>query len=231
MREGAYHSRRIAFRFSVVDGAMAVRFVCPSCQQPLEIDEQWAGQSVACPYCNRVVTAPAASTWPLNDQVPVASPAEINAELPPAQPNQGGTPPMPLASVTPAWAMALTLAGIGFLFVAVMTWGQAASPILVEKLGSPPTASAPHDAQIIYQRKFIDLVQSGVIPSPRISMAAVLIGLLCSLIGMVLGIKMIVQSQRRARGVVIAIVALLCIMCDGFWTLFLSLSMTSSLMK
>src|SRR5512138_3207750 len=53
---------------------MAIRFACPSCRQPIEVDDNWAGQSVACPYCRNVVTAPSSSTWP-GAEVPMANPA------------------------------------------------------------------------------------------------------------------------------------------------------------
>lgn len=41
---------------------MVVQFSCPGCQQPIEVDREWAGQHVACPFCQRVVTAPTEST-------------------------------------------------------------------------------------------------------------------------------------------------------------------------
>ncbi len=41
---------------------MVVQFSCPGCQQPVEVDDDWAGQHVACPFCQRVVTAPTEST-------------------------------------------------------------------------------------------------------------------------------------------------------------------------
>jgi hypothetical protein len=41
---------------------MAIQFHCPSCRQPIEVDGEYALKEVACPYCRKVVTAPAAST-------------------------------------------------------------------------------------------------------------------------------------------------------------------------
>ncbi len=41
---------------------MAIQFNCPGCRQPVEVDDEWAGQHVACPFCQRVVTAPREST-------------------------------------------------------------------------------------------------------------------------------------------------------------------------
>ncbi len=41
---------------------MAIQFACPACQQPIEVDDEWANQTVSCPYCRRIVRAPAQST-------------------------------------------------------------------------------------------------------------------------------------------------------------------------
>jgi hypothetical protein len=41
---------------------MAVQFPCPSCSQPIEVDDEYAGGSAACPYCRRVVNVPREST-------------------------------------------------------------------------------------------------------------------------------------------------------------------------
>ncbi len=50
---------------------MAIQFNCPGCRQPVEVDDEWAGQHVACPFCQRVVTAPTESTiTALQDDLP-----------------------------------------------------------------------------------------------------------------------------------------------------------------
>ncbi len=51
---------------------MAIRFQCPGCSQPIEIDDEWALKAVACPYCRRTITAPPESTLPEPGRVPVA---------------------------------------------------------------------------------------------------------------------------------------------------------------
>lgn len=53
---------------------MDVRFQCPACDQPIEVDGEWAGAAVACPYCQKTVTAPAASTFQPNVPPPTAQP-------------------------------------------------------------------------------------------------------------------------------------------------------------
>lgn len=52
---------------------MAIRFQCPSCAQPIEVDDVWASKPVICPYCSQTVTAPSASTFPSLGDIPTAS--------------------------------------------------------------------------------------------------------------------------------------------------------------
>lgn len=52
---------------------MAIRFQCPACSEPIEVDDEWGRQVVRCPYCQRTVTAPMESTLPASDQIPVAT--------------------------------------------------------------------------------------------------------------------------------------------------------------
>lgn len=53
---------------------MAIRFLCNNCQQPIEIDDEWASKQVACPFCRKTISAPAESTLVETQPVPVASP-------------------------------------------------------------------------------------------------------------------------------------------------------------
>ena len=64
---------------------MAIRFSCPSCEQPIEVDDDWANQQVGCPYCQRMVSAPAASTLNV-DTIPTASGQPGGAFVPPPPP-------------------------------------------------------------------------------------------------------------------------------------------------
>ncbi|MHC4697036.1 MAG: hypothetical protein ACYTFA_09855 [Planctomycetota bacterium] len=73
---------------------MAIRFQCASCCQPIEVDDEWASKTVACPYCRQTVTAPAESTLGDVAQMPTASPLDTG----PADAVAGPRPPYPLAS-------------------------------------------------------------------------------------------------------------------------------------
>ena len=37
---------------------MAIQFICPSCGQPIEVDDELANELVTCPFCNDASTAP-----------------------------------------------------------------------------------------------------------------------------------------------------------------------------
>ncbi|MGD8450338.1 MAG: hypothetical protein PVJ57_00840 [Phycisphaerae bacterium] len=79
---------------------MSIQFCCPGCSHPIEVDDEFAGRRAACPYCQQVVTVPAASTYE-PESVPTARPAESStltpSELPPAPVDSllVGAPPLP----------------------------------------------------------------------------------------------------------------------------------------
>ncbi len=60
---------------------MAIQFHCPGCRQPVEVDDEWAGKLVACPYCRRTVTAPAESSVDIS-AIPAAKPLSVGAGSP-----------------------------------------------------------------------------------------------------------------------------------------------------
>ena len=112
---------------------MAIRFACPSCRQPIEIDNEWAGQSVGCPYCRKVVSAPHASTWP-ESQIPVGTPVRQPAEpiLPPAGYTGPAYGPRSGASAAP-WALTLAITSAFLSIFGSMAWMYTSVTLLTEK--------------------------------------------------------------------------------------------------
>lgn len=43
--------------------SMVIQFQCTGCSEPIEVDDDLAGASAACPYCGRVCTVPRESTF------------------------------------------------------------------------------------------------------------------------------------------------------------------------
>ncbi|MBL8799658.1 MAG: hypothetical protein JNM56_37595, partial [Planctomycetia bacterium] len=64
-----------------------MKLLCPTCQKPLEVPEQYAGQMMKCPLCNNTFTVP------VLPQMPSAAPPP-----PPPPP----PPPSPAFSAAPA---------------------------------------------------------------------------------------------------------------------------------
>lgn len=60
---------------------MPIQFRCPGCEQPIEVDDAYATQSATCPYCRRLVTVPAASTYDAAG-APVARPSTVPTDGP-----------------------------------------------------------------------------------------------------------------------------------------------------
>lgn len=52
---------------------MAIQFPCGACGQPVEIDDEWAGKTVACPFCHSQIIAPTESRLTNSDDVPMAT--------------------------------------------------------------------------------------------------------------------------------------------------------------
>jgi len=46
---------------------MPIQFKCPSCSQPIEVDDDHAQTQVICYYCSNVITVPDASTLTVQD--------------------------------------------------------------------------------------------------------------------------------------------------------------------
>jgi hypothetical protein len=192
---------------------MSIRFACPSCQQPLEIDDQWAGQSVACPYCNSVVVAPASSTWQAGQQIPVASPARAGME-PPPPPRIPGTSIPAHGSSMAGWALAMSICSAGFAAVGIFAWLMAVAHAMTQRLGSNPTRE-----QILQLQQ--EMLQSGTMPTHPVTTLAMIIGVACGILGLIFSIRTIMQGQRRGVGIFSCVLALFCIVCEGLVTVSL----------
>ena len=71
---------------------MPIQFRCPGCSQPIEVDDQYAGQNATCPYCRQVIAVPVASTL---DAAPSAAARPAVGGLQPADVIPPVPPPLP----------------------------------------------------------------------------------------------------------------------------------------
>lgn len=187
---------------------MAIRFNCLSCKQPIEVDDEWGGESVACPYCKKVVTAPSSSTWPGQD-IPEASPVQPGFAPPP--PPHGRAAPAVSADVPSPftrWSLILALTYVVLLAVA---WGSMMVPMIadvaraMQKLGPNPSSEEMQEAQREVMEDYLS--RGGPQPSP-LGRAAAVLGAICGMAGMALGIGAMLRHEPRRLWAVPA-----CVLC------------------
>lgn len=138
---------------------MAIQFPCPSCSQPIEVDDEYGGQTAACPYCRRVVNVPTESPDEIRPAAmarPTLSPAEgevgaeprevptggeVRPEAPPPPPGGLHVGPLPrardrVASIYGTYALICTILVV-FLFGTFLVYGVA---LMMSELGASPTS-------------------------------------------------------------------------------------------
>ena len=109
---------------------MAIRFQCPACSEPIEVDDEWSRQVVRCPYCQRTVTAPAESTLPANELIPVATPIAGRREFQAPADSVGPAgavppyPPQPQTNRAAATALILAFTLIGMMLLCGQTFSR-----------------------------------------------------------------------------------------------------------
>ncbi len=164
---------------------MSIQFACPSCRNPIEVDDAWASGNVACPYCRNTVLAPATSTYLHSGEIPQA--CEISH---------------PGAASAGRNVVAIVALALSCLWVAgfVSAMAIVATP-LQEALGDNPTAE---QLQSFLQEQANAASPASWIVSFGVAFmvagAAWIAGLVCAIIGV---------SQRRRRGFAIAAFAVL----------------------
>lgn len=185
---------------------MAIRFHCPSCKQPIEIDNEWAGQSVACPYCQKVVTAPQ------ND--------ELAGGVQTAQPGAGLNPPPPPQGMATAYAPAKpgsTMAVVSLLMVlaagacfvfGLMQFGMAIQQHMQNNIDPNLTPEQ-------MQKQLEDDVQQGKISVPSSAGTAAWLGTALALGGLIVSILSLVRGESMKWMAIIALlIGLLFMLCN-----------------
>jgi hypothetical protein len=185
---------------------MAIRFQCPACSEPIEVDEEWSRQVVRCPYCQRTVTAPAESTLPANEQIPVATPIAGRREfhVPADSVGPAGAvppyPPQPQTNRAAAVALTLAITSVVLLLLCMQTLTnhtlemQKYQEFLKEAIA---TGASPTTAVLKYHES-----QGGQWPGWLVTMSILAIGSLGAWLGaIVFGIIGLFRTVRRGMAV------------------------------
>ena len=193
---------------------MPIQFCCTNCSQPIEVDDEHAGKTAACPYCRFMVTVPQQSTYDAGaaidarpaagSEVPEHGEALSPLDVPPVVHRP---PPVPLprqraAATFGAYALICTLLALALFGAGVIGSVTIAFKNLSNDNGA--LSMSPSDMEkmqaALMQHPWISAVQFG--------------GLFFALAGLVLAIVSLAQAARgNWRGIVSVIACGLCLLC------------------
>lgn len=117
---------------------MPIQFCCTQCGQPIEVDDEHANRSAACPYCEHVVRVPEQSTFvpggavsarPLGGPPAPPGPQVSGMDLPGSTAARGAWDPRRAANAVRLGNLALLCSGIAIaalLLITIMAFGTAA---------------------------------------------------------------------------------------------------------
>ena len=196
---------------------MTIRFRCTSCTQPIEIDDEWASKTVACPYCRKTTTAPAESTLENLDEVPTAMPLTGAEAVLPSSVSARVDDASQRPTVNTLAVVALILAGGSLASVALarlvlyrhrVEWAQLQEGIM---------QGTSIGEQMKAQSEFLEEHPEAVRWLAPVSILLLTSGLL-SLAALICGVIAICRPQRRgvaAAALVMAGVVPILVCCGG----------------
>lgn len=196
---------------------MEIRFPCPLCKQPIEIDPEWASRAVACPYCRKTVTAPAESTLGPIDDIPIASPMGHSAVAPQALPDashRGYSGTNRIALVAMILSMLMVLSLVSYLTVIIGHHDE-----MFDKAAMQGGFSDSFDSSLKAAEKIIQ-DNGGVPPAWMFIMqASQFVGLLLWVASLICGIVGVTRKPRRhlAVSALIAVTATPITLCAGIF--------------
>jgi len=157
---------------------MPIQFFCEGCRQPIEIDDDGAGEPVTCPFCHHQMTAPTAPDPAVADAVQAGPPPTAPmAEPVTMRPDAGGPPPIPIQPTNHAAWVAFVLALV-FIISAIITSVQLA-PIM-QQAGEAPTMQEQQTAihEELSQRPLLmTFSMAGVCIAPVVALLLAFIGM------------------------------------------------------
>ena len=183
---------------------MAIQFHCANCGQPIEVDQEHAGRTAACPYCQSMIRAPTESTLAGGGVVAARPGPDLGSTEaltpPPPLPGYGaltGQPGLPAGVPAPeprraaarVWGnfgLVAGVLGVGLMILLYVIFIAGFGQKIVELQKEFPD-----------QKAFTEAAQKEFQASPWIGTIA---GLACgtfffSIVGLVLGIVSLVQSR------------------------------------
>ncbi len=178
---------------------MAIRFTCPDCRQPIEVDDVWALRPVICPYCRKTVVAPEASNFVPPPELPVAEPVSDVAGAGSFADNDVARPPAgnPLAVV----ALLLALGAFVLFFIAAIVLQPHMQELMPVAQGMVEAMRAGQPEELLrIQNEF--LARHNGMPAWLVAAFVIDIGAcLAWLVGIICALMALRRPQRRRMAV------------------------------
>lgn len=178
---------------------MAIRFPCPDCRQPIEVDDVWALRPVICPYCRKTVVAPEYSTFVPPPELPVADPVSDQPSAATYADNDVTQSPAgnPLAVV----ALLLALGAFALFFVAAIVLQPHMQELMPVAQGMVEAMRAGQPDELLrIQNEF--LARHNGMPAWLVAAFVIDIGAcLAWLAGVICGLIALRRPQRRRMAV------------------------------
>lgn len=182
---------------------MAIQFFCAACHQPIEVDDDAANQSVTCPYCRKVVTAPFSSDpsvrMPGGGAMREASPV---GDVP-QQPADGSLSPLTYGTAMPQLpAGRNTIGWVAFVFAILSVASLIATTVVY---GSWITSEGIKTAAEL-QKRLGEIQSSGQAP-PAVMTASGMacLGIVAYLAALVTGIVGMVNKKKPRWPAIVAV--------------------------
>ena len=145
---------------------MAIQFSCRGCEQPIEVDDAYAGKAALCPYCRTEVTVPSASTYTPAKIVarPMSSPlaagglggARLDAARAAAL---SSDMPEPVRNPFATWAISCTALFVAATLVVL----SIAMPIMIKHIPPGKTTFSAQEQEAISMAAMEEMGQDGVL--------------------------------------------------------------------
>ena len=182
---------------------MAIQFPCPSCKQPIEVDDQFALMSAQCPYCRTVVTVPEESIARSAPDV-AARPTTQEGEAPPDESSGEGLHVGPAPDANQRRANILAMVALIFAILAIAAFGVVMIVLfgaVMTKLGEYP-GSQPTQEQV--QRVLEEVIRPAEMQM-KLGLG-LFIGAGLALMGLATGISSLLFAARRPIRAWVAVV-------------------------
>jgi DNA-directed RNA polymerase subunit RPC12/RpoP len=184
---------------------MPIQFRCSHCEQPIEVDDEHAGKTAACPYCRSTISVPAESNYDPRRAV-VARPLAPQAPLPLSALAGPGMPDRTRALQWGRRALLLALVALGLLIFEVVRLSIPVVQVVRRELDAgAPTSQAIEAAQKAQREtlKNPDVVSQGVSPGMT----------LLSFVALALGAHSLARGGKNWRAITAVIISSLFVSC------------------